>query len=153
MNRKIINVLIILCLPVLLYSQQVIGTTDYVLTDNNGKPMSEFLPIDLDNCILWLDANQGVTKDASNYVSLWKDMSGKGNNFFQNTGISQPKFIKDGGDTISHQPTMRFDGVNDYMTTASGFLYNKTEVSSFLVIKVATGTGSMCGQTNDVLLT
>jgi hypothetical protein len=131
----------------------VIGTTDYVLTDNNGKPMSEFLPIDLDNCILWLDANQGVTKDASNYVSLWRDMSGKGNNFSQNTGSYQPKFIKNGGDTISNQPTIRFDGVDDYMNSVSGFLYNKIAISTFLVIKVATGIGTMCGQTNDGIIT
>jgi len=46
---------------------------------------------------LWFDASDAatITKNASNYVSIWGDKSGNGNNGIQNNGTYQPLYDPD----------------------------------------------------------
>jgi len=93
---------------------------------------SAWFPTNLPGCILWLDAGQGITKDGSNYISLFADQSGQANNASQATGANQPLWVDN---QLNGKPIVRFDGSNDFMEFASGFMYNWTDVSLFIVLK------------------
>lgn len=56
-----------------------------------------------------------ITKDGSNYVSLWKDKLGSGRDLYQTTGSSQPLWSADG---------ITFDGIDDWMR-AQPFTYSQ----------------------------
>lgn len=62
------------------------------------------------NTVGWYVAGDGsstyVTKDGSDFVSVWKDLSGSNNPLNQATGTSQPKWQSTG---------ILFDGVDNYM--------------------------------------
>jgi hypothetical protein len=93
---------------------------------------SSFLPTHISGCKLWLDAHQNVTKDSGNNVSVWADSSGNGNDAMQLTGGYQPLWVDN---QLNVKPVLRFDGSNDFMEFASGFMYNWTDVSLFIVLK------------------
>lgn len=50
-----------------------------------------------------------VTKDGSDFVSVWKDLSGANHHLNQGTGTNQPKWESDG---------ILFDGIDNFMNTA-----------------------------------
>jgi len=93
---------------------------------------SAWFPTNLPGCILWLDAGQGITKDGSNHISLFGDQSGQANNASQATGTNQPLWVDN---QLNGKPIVRFDGSNDFMAFASGFLYNLADISFFIVFK------------------
>jgi len=93
---------------------------------------SAWFPTNLPGCILWLDAGRGITKDGSNYISLFGDQSGQANNASQATGANQPLWVDN---QLNGKPIVRFDGANDFMAFPSGFLYNLADISFFIVIK------------------
>jgi len=93
---------------------------------------SAWFPTNLPGCILWLDAGQGITKDGSNYISLFGDQSGQANNASQATGTNQPLWVDN---QLNGKPIVRFDGSNDFMEFASGFMYNWPDLSFFIVFK------------------
>jgi hypothetical protein len=97
--------------------------------------LTAWYPTNLPGCILWLDGDH-VTKDGSNYVSLFSDQSGQLNNATQPTGINQPLWVDN---QLNGKPIVRFAGGNDFMEFASGFLYNLTDISLFIVIKPVIG--------------
>lgn len=90
----------------------------------NGK-YNIFIPPALSNLKLWLDAGTGVIKDGNNYVSIWYDQSGSGNNAAQSIQDKEPLWVSN---TLYGKPVIRFDGTNDFITAsgASGAMNNFT---------------------------
>ncbi|MCA9232895.1 MAG: sulfatase-like hydrolase/transferase [Planctomycetales bacterium] len=61
-----------------------------------------------------------ITKDGSNKVSAWNDLSGGDRHLLQADTNKQPLYVADGGDG---QPVIRFDGVDDFLRhTSAGLL-------------------------------
>lgn len=80
---------------------------------------------------VWLRADVGVTKDANSKVSVWQDQSGGGHDASMTNTTAQPVWM---ASVVNGRPVVRFDGVNDYLTTS----YNwpgGTELSLFVVTK------------------
>jgi hypothetical protein len=66
---------------------------------------------------LWLKADTGVVADASGLVSEWDDQSGNANHATQPNGTDpMPTLIANG---FNGKPTIRFDGIDDYLVSAS----------------------------------
>jgi len=101
------------------------------ISGNNKYQMGNFLK-------LWLKSDAGVTLNGSN-VSKWSDLSGNGNDCIQGTTVSQPLLV---ANQLNGYPVLRFDGINDFMTFASGFMYNWTDVTLLFVIKPTMGSNS-----------
>jgi len=75
-------------------------------------------PTDLGaNLIAWWDANNAgsITKDGSDYVSQWNDLSTNGYNLTQGTGTNQPQWQTG---ILNGKPGLSFS-TNDYMINAS----------------------------------
>ncbi|MEM7117180.1 MAG: LamG-like jellyroll fold domain-containing protein [Chloroflexota bacterium] len=79
---------------------------------------------------LWLRADRNVTMDGSNAVSNWGDFSGYGRDATQATGNSQPLFVADG---LNGEPTLRFDGIDDFLDLAASSIEG---VDGFTVFSV-----------------
>lgn len=73
-------------------------------------------PTDIPNCIGWWRADLGVTKDGANRVSQWNDQSGQLNHVFQAVGAKQPIWTPN---VINGQPSIVFDGVDDYLQSGA----------------------------------
>lgn len=86
--------------------------------------------IPMEHLKLWLKVYAGITKDGSNYVSLWADQSGNGNDFSQNTGSAQGLWLPN---QVNGKPALRLDGSNDKMDLAS--VLQLTQLSAFFVAK------------------
>ena len=63
----------------------------------------------LDDVIVWLKADEGVTKDGSNIVSAWADQSSYGFEAAQSTASWRPTYVADGGADFNNYPVIRFD--------------------------------------------
>jgi hypothetical protein len=81
----------------------------------------------------WYDSSDltTITKDGSNFVSLWKDKLLSGVDLIQGTGSYQPLWSADG---------ILFDGVDNYLKTAEAD-YNQPELI-FAVMKQVTWTAN-----------
>lgn len=111
--RKILLVLFLL-LTFVGYSQVLkYGTT--VLKYNNVV-LKNFSPIELGSVIAWYDCTQGITKDGSNYVSQWNDLSGNNYHLTQTTGAYQPLWTTSSGIFFSS---------NDYFQKSWGTNYSR----------------------------
>ena len=76
---------------------------------------SFFLPTQLQNCLVWLRADLGITINSLNgNVSGWSDLSGNGNNASQSTAAAQPPLNLA---AVNGLPAIQGDGVHYYMTT------------------------------------
>ena len=75
-------------------------------------PFSDFEPTDFADCKLWLRADAGyVTKDGSDLVSQWNDLSGLGNHVTA-AGSLRPKWI---GGVVNGLPVIRFSVAAEYL--------------------------------------
>lgn len=101
--------------------------------------ISEFNPLSISGCILWLKADVGITKDGGNLVSNWADQSGNSNDVAQATGTNQPLWVDS---AYASKPTIRFDGVDNFLQkqpfTAGG---HTQPVTIFIVCKIPTDSG------------
>ena len=90
-----------------------LDATKGVISTESAYPVNA--PTDLANCALWLDANNtaSITKDGSNKVSAWNDLSGNVRHAVQNTADYQPLWVASG---LNSKPVLRFDGSNDCLT-------------------------------------
>lgn len=89
---------------------------------------------------LWLKSDQGVTGGAN--ASKWNDQSGNGFNVAQSAAGNQP-FIQT--NRINFNPTLQFDGANDYLSLTGGILGNAntfTDVYAFVVSRTNTISAS-----------
>ncbi len=80
-------------------------------TGGSGAP---FVPTDISDLILWLDADDSGTiiTDIDEFVSGWNDKSGVGNDLSQTSGSNQPATEVL---TINGMNVILFDGTNDFL--------------------------------------
>ena len=67
-------------------------------------------PATIPGLALWARADAGVTADASDRVSVWRDVSGRGNDLMQVTVGAQPTLVPA---VAGDLPAVRFDGTDD----------------------------------------
>lgn len=99
-------------------------------------------PLDIPDLKLWLDAEQNVTKDATDNVSLWGDVTGASNNTVaQDVGNTdpnkQPLWVDN---VIGGKPVIRFDGFNDALEQSiDNLLGSGIDRTVFFVGQASTG--------------
>lgn len=92
-------------------------------------------------------ANAGVASTAAangDYVSLWMDQSGNGRHFAQTTASKRPTLSSTG---INSKPSVLFDGVDDYLNTASTSLSGAFTL--FMVFKLTGTAGNVMNHGTD----
>lgn len=95
-------------------------------------------PIPLNYLKLWLRADYGIIKDASNYITRWEDQSGNGNHLVQNSGNLQPLWIE--SDPFANgKPSVYFD--SDFMLGSIISGISTSSLSVFLSIRSDNVTG------------
>lgn len=98
-----------------------------------------FVPTDIANLTLWLDASDTATiTEASNAVSAWDDKSGNANHAAQATGANQPTTNTR---TINSLNALDFDGSTDFMTVASGVYNVGNGPNSMFIVYQSDDTG------------
>lgn len=93
---------------------------------------TQIIPADISNLNLWLRADS-LELDNLNVVQ-WYDLSGNGNHASQTDPNLQPTFIT-GQALINNQPTISFDGINDYLI-GEGVTGNSSDFSFIIVTKI-----------------
>lgn len=81
---------------------------------------------------LWLRADSGVTKDGNDKVSSWND-GALTNHATQVALGKQPTWISS---AVNGQPTVRFDGVDDFVSIANHSSLNTTGLHFFMVYQL-----------------
>lgn len=122
------------------YQQPTSGSSGVIVQAGTGNPQqvtfsASFLNIPTANMKLWLRADAGVTKDANNRVSLWRDQSPAGNSASQVVAANSPLFVASGW---SGKPVIRFNGSSNWM---SGPLTLGSQMSVFAVAAEGSMTG------------
>lgn len=103
------------------------GVTDVTLD------IADFDPSAVSGLQFWARSDQGITKDGSDLVSQWNDISGNARHLTEAT--NKPLWV----DTlINGYPAIRFDGSNDVLTSTSFSLSQPMTV--FIVCKIVTHT-------------
>lgn len=74
-----------------------------------------FSPLSVAGLKLWLKADVITGKNDGDAIAQWDDQSGQGNHLVQATGARQPLYKTN---QVNSKPTVRFDGVNDYLRVA-----------------------------------
>ena len=92
---------------------------------------TQIIPTDVSNLNLWLRADS-VELDNVNIVKCY-DLSGNNNHASQTNLNLQPTFIT-GQALINNQPTISFDGINDYLI-GEGITGNSSDFSFIIVAK------------------
>jgi hypothetical protein len=93
-------------------------------------------PADISGLRLWLDAGQNVTKDGSNNVSAWGDITDVANNTVaqnveESNAAKQPLWVDN---AMGGQPAIRFDGLDDGLSNAAdNLLGSGTDRTIFIV--------------------
>ncbi|WP_263602339.1 hypothetical protein [Chryseobacterium sp. PET-29] len=73
---------------------------------------------------LWLKADSGTSSTVDNTaISQWNDQA-NANNAVQSTTASQPVYRDSGASVLNFNPTVVFDGTNDYLTVPYSPSYN-----------------------------
>lgn len=119
------------------WNAATVGTHELsaIATDNHGaaiqstKVSIEVKLVPLVGLALWLTADTGVAVDSSNLVSTWQDQSGNGRDVTQASSSNQPLFV---ANQANHRPVVRFDGVNDSLSTTLANSY--TGASSVVIV-------------------
>lgn len=106
------------------------------------------------------DADTGITKDGSDKVSQWNDLTKNGYNFVQATGANQPTWQ---ASSINNLPAVRFaQAATSFMLATNGFGGGNLPNSLFCVAKphtsvpvafcgfMAMGTGAGGGNTSSI---
>lgn len=97
-----------------------------------------FIPSSFSNMIFWVSADGNLTKDASNNVSEWLDMSGNINNVTQPAAASQPIWQPN---SLNGHPAIKFDGVNDFMSGGDILDIGENNRSIFFIAQTNSATG------------
>jgi hypothetical protein len=100
-----------------------------------------FTPALLPGLSLWIDATNAssITKDGSDLVSAWNDLSGNARHFSA-SGTAKPLWE---ASKLNGNPGITFDGSNDYMeTAASGTVLSSAAASYIYVVFTWNGYGA-----------
>ena len=99
---------------------------------------SGFNPRSIAGLELWLDAADTSTIDVDTGVIEWRDKSGRGTKFRQNSGNNQPAT---GTQTMNGRNVIAFDGSNDSLTsTTAPVTTYAMPVSMFFVQRIVAAT-------------
>ena len=79
-----------------------------------------FLPTSLSGLAVWLDAGQITGATDNTAVATWQDRSGNSRDVAQVTASKQPIYHSTGLTTPSGRPFVQFDGVDDFVLSATG---------------------------------
>jgi prepilin-type N-terminal cleavage/methylation domain-containing protein len=85
---------------------------------------------DLPELELWLKADEGVIRNDSNQVSLWESQTLNRLESQQPFESQMPLWVEN---AVNTQPTVRFDGVNDFMQVVGTDINNISELSIIMV--------------------
>ena len=103
--------------------------------------LGKFNPLHIPDCVLWLEADRGVTVDGSTNVSAWADQSGSGYHFAQTDPAKRPAYSVS---VVGGKPTV------DFVATYSSLAHDgwaQTQYSTLIAVV-------QCEYTSDrVLLT
>lgn len=80
-----------------------------------GSTQPYNLPSTIPGLKLWLDATRGITKDGSNKVSQWDDLSGEANHATQTSDANKPTW-ESPSSGVNGNAALAFDGSASYMT-------------------------------------
>jgi hypothetical protein len=83
--------------------------------------------------LAWYDACDAATIIAEPGVSQWNDKSGNDNHMKQTNTSNQPTYD-------NFNQVIKFDGVDDYMTTDAGFIYDNGEADVYIVARIPPDT-------------
>ncbi len=91
------------------------------------------------NLQLWLKADAGVTKDASDNVTGWADQSGQNNHAAQPNAARAPKLIEN---VLNGKPVLRFEGGTKYLDVPSSPSVSFVgDLTTFFVVKLTDMSG------------
>ena len=80
------------------------------------------------NIKIWIKADSGITNVSG--VRQWNDLGPAGKHIIQNTANARPVY-NSGFNLMNYNPTVKFDGSNDFLSMTPGILgtatYNKYE--------------------------
>jgi hypothetical protein len=96
-----------------------------------------FNPAKLSGLNAWYDATRlsSITKDGSNFVSQFSDLSGNGNHLAQSYTGLRPLYSATG---LNNKPSIKFDGVDDILKSISNSTITTPPYSLFVVFSPAT---------------
>lgn len=93
-------------------------------------------PLDLAGCVLWLDSTNSasITRDGSNKVSQWSDLSGAGNHPVQAVGANQPTYV---ASAVAGMPAVQFfnAGGGTWLESATGAVTGSSAHTMFVVVR------------------
>lgn len=103
--------------------------------------LSGFVPSDIDDCILWLRADLGVSESGGG-VLTWADQSAAGNDLTQTTLTNRPTFVSSDA-AINDQPYLEFDrSITKRWMSATGATFGTgNDYSVFVVMCADLGAG------------
>lgn len=78
--------------------------------------------------------------DGFGSTATWPDRSGNGHALTQGTASNHPQVISDGGADFNNQPVVRFDGIDNYLTSST-----PTIVQPFTIITISKLTQATTG--------
>jgi MYXO-CTERM domain-containing protein len=99
--------------PGTIYTLNVDGVQDPAGNTVTGLAKSftyVFIDIPRTNMALWVKADAGVIRISGNFVPLWADQSGSGNELIRARFANQPQWIDS---VINGEPVLRFGGAQD----------------------------------------
>ncbi|PYI86585.1 MAG: hypothetical protein DME26_08745, partial [Verrucomicrobia bacterium] len=109
------------------------STTALAVTLNAGPASTPPLTVK-SNLQLWLEADAGVTTNASGAVTAWADQSGHTNDAAQADDSLAPTLVSNG---VNGKPVLRFDGMDDYLEVAdSDSVSIAGDITSLFVVKM-----------------
>jgi hypothetical protein len=92
------------------------------LSTAGTKQITDWIPTNISNCILWLRADKGTT--IATGVSQWNDQSGNGHNVTQSTGSKQPT-LNASDSNYNYQSTLSFASANAQVMLSSAWSNNQ----------------------------
>jgi len=104
------------------------------------------------NLKLWVDANKAssITKDGSNRVSQWNDLSGNSNNFVQGDSNRRPTYL---ANILNGKPVIRIsESTSQTMTTSTNFPSPVTVIYAVRMYDLSGAERMLSGLYNNWLL-
>lgn len=106
------------------------------------SPLSPGDPLGITGLISYFDAlrinsNNAIPADQAP-IATWIDLSTQQLNATQAVGTSQPLYQITGAITPNGAPSVKFDGINDYLATVASTLYDSLNLSIYYIAKTDT---------------